>query len=140
MAVALVGGICAPLGTLSSCEMKSQSFSRNGQWKRFGTRELSVFIPAIPSTKKERKVTTSNRPFLTKSVHKQTSFQDGDKSVRQWIMANDWAISLDLTDTYLHVPIHPISRKYLRFVFEHQVFQFTALPLGMSLSPWIFTH
>ena len=62
------------------------------------------------------------------------------KSVRQSIMANDWAVSIDLTNAYLHVPINPISRKYLRFVFEHQVFQFTALLFGMSRSPWIFTQ
>ena len=42
-------------------------------------------------------------------------------------------------DAYLHVPIHPRSRKYLRFVYEHQVFQFMALPFGMALSPWICT-
>ena len=35
--------------------------------------------------------------------------------VRQAIQPNDWAISLDLTDAYLHVPIHRQSRKYLRF-------------------------
>ena len=61
------------------------------------------------------------------------------KSVRQPIMNNDWAVSIDLTDAYLHVLIHPQSRKYLRFVHEDQIFQFTALPFGMSLSPWIFT-
>ena len=61
------------------------------------------------------------------------------KSVKQSIMYNDWAVSIDLTDAYLHVPIQPISRKYLRFVYDHQVFQFTALPFGMSLSRWVFT-
>ena len=61
------------------------------------------------------------------------------KSVRQSIMINDWAVSIDLTDAYFHVPIHPRSRKYLRFIYEHQVFQFMTLPFGMSLSPWIFT-
>ena len=47
---------------------------------------------------------------------------------------NDCAVSIDLTDAYLHVLIHPQSRKYLRFVNEDQVFHFTALPFGMSLS------
>ena len=61
------------------------------------------------------------------------------KSVRQLIMYNDWAVSIDLTDAYLHIPIHPISRKYLLFVYNHQVFQFTALPFRMSLDPWVFT-
>ena len=61
------------------------------------------------------------------------------KSVRQSLLVNDWTVSIDVTDAYLHVPIHPRSRKYLRFMFKDQVFQFTALPFGMSLSPWIFT-
>ena len=95
-------------------------------------------FPAIPSAKTERKVMPSNRSFLTKSVYEQTAFQDGDSQVSK-TMANDWAVSIDLTDAYLHVRIHPRSRKYLRFVYEHQVFQFTTLPFGMSLSLWIFT-
>ena len=61
------------------------------------------------------------------------------KLVRQSMKLNDWAVSIDLTDAYLHVSIYPQSRKYLRFVHEDQVFQFTALPLGMSLSPLIFS-
>ena len=61
------------------------------------------------------------------------------KSVREAILAHDWTVSIDLTDAYLHVPIHPRSRKYLRFILKGQVFQSTALPFGMALSPWIFT-
>ena len=52
---------------------------------------------------------------------------------------NDWAVSIDLTDAYLHVPIHHQSRKYLRFVYEDQVYHFTALPFRMSFSPLIFS-
>ena len=62
------------------------------------------------------------------------------RSVRQSIVNNDWAVSIDLTDAYLHVPIHPRSRKYLRFVHEDQIFHFTALPFGMSQNPWILTR
>ena len=61
------------------------------------------------------------------------------KSVRQSMKHNDWAVSIDLTDAYLHVPIHPQSRKYLRFIYEDQVFHFTALPFEMSLSQLIFS-
>ena len=76
--------------------------------------------------------------LLNQYINKQHFKMETVKSVRQSIMANDWAVSIDLTDVYLHVPIHPRSRKYLRFVYEHQVFQFTALPFSMSLSQWIF--
>ena len=59
----------------------------------------SLFIfPTIPSTEKEWKVTTSNRPFLTKSVHKHHFKMETFKSVRPSIMANNWAVSIHLTD------------------------------------------
>ena len=77
--------------------------------------------------------------LLNHYIHKQHFKMETVKSVRQSIMDNDWAVSIDLMDAYLHVPIHPISRKYLQFVYDHQVFQFMALPFGMSLSLWIFT-
>ena len=49
-------------------------------------------------------------------------------SQRKAMSINDWAVSIDLTDAYLHILIHPQSRKYLRFAYEDQVLQFTALP------------
>ena len=76
--------------------------------------------------------------LLNHYIHKQHFKMETVKSIRQSIMHNDWAVSIDLTDAYLHVPIHPTFRKYLRFVYDHQVFQFTALPFGISLSPWVF--
>ena len=77
--------------------------------------------------------------LLNHYIHKQHFKMETVKSVRQSIMYNDWAVSIDLKDAYLHVPIHPISRKYLRFVYDHQAFQFTVLPFRMSLSLWVFT-
>ena len=70
-------------------------------------------------------------------MRKQPFKMETVKSVRQSILVIDWTVSIDLTDAYLHVPIHPRSKKYLPFMFEDQVFQFTALPFGMF--PWIFT-
>ena len=77
--------------------------------------------------------------LLNQYIRKQPFKLERVKSVRQSILVNDWPVSIDLTDAYLHVPIHPQSRKYLRFMFEDQVFQFIALPFRMSLSPWILT-
>ena len=84
------------------------------------------------------------RPVLDLSIpnqhiRKQPFKMETVKSVRQSILVNDWALSIDLKDAYLHVPIYPQSRKYLRFICEDQVFQFRALPFRMSPSPLIFT-
>ena len=59
--------------------------------------------------------------------------------VRNATYPKDWAISLDLTDAYLHVPIHVTSRKY-RFCLKGRVFQFRALPFGLATSPFVFTR
>ena len=46
----------------------------------------------------------------------------------------------DLQDVYFHVPIHPKSRKYLRFAFENKVYQFRVLPFSLNTVPQIFTR
>ena len=60
--------------------------------------------------------------------------------VRQSMRPKDWSVSVDLIDAFFHVPIHPRDRKWLRFVWNNQVFQFNVLPFGLSQSPWVFTR
>ena len=43
--------------------------------------------------------------------------------------------SIDLKDTYFHVPAHPDYRKYQRIVVGGKVFQFKALPFGLWPGP-----
>ena len=60
--------------------------------------------------------------------------------VVQTIVQGEWFTSIDLKDAYFHVPIHPEHRKYLRFAFQGQAYQFAVLPFGLSLAPRIFTR
>ncbi|KAK7103605.1 hypothetical protein V1264_018473 [Littorina saxatilis] len=60
-------------------------------------------------------------------------------SVREALRPGDWVTSFDLTDAYFHILIHPSDRKWLRFLWGERIFQFRALPFGLSLAPWIFT-
>jgi hypothetical protein len=62
------------------------------------------------------------------------------RSLSKAIRIGDWAISLDLSDAYLHVPIHPDHRRYLRFCHEGKVYEFLCLPFGLSTAPWLFTR
>ena len=61
-------------------------------------------------------------------------------SVLNTVSVGDWAFTVDLTDAYLHVPIHKESQKYLRFSIEGQVLQFQALPFGLNTAPRLFTR
>ena len=60
------------------------------------------------------------------------------ETIRASLNPGEWVLSIDLSDTYLHIPIHPNSRKYLRFCHKSQVFQFTSLPFGLATAPQVF--
>ena len=77
---------------------------------------------------------------LNHFVCTQTFKMETQRKVKDAVQLNDWAFSLDLTDAYMHVPIHRRSRKYLRFTLRGQVYQFKALPFGLSTSPFVFTR
>ena len=60
-------------------------------------------------------------------------------SVRASIKENEWTVSIDIQDAYLHVPMARSVRKYLRFMVNGRVYQFTCLPFGLATSPREFT-
>ena len=45
-----------------------------------------------------------------------------------------------MKDAYFRFPIHPQSRRFLRFVFDGQVYQFRAMCFGLSTAPQVFTR
>lgn len=47
--------------------------------------------------------------------------------------------TVDLKDAYFLVPISNESKKYLRFKFKNDTYEFQCLPFGLSLAPLIFT-
>ena len=62
------------------------------------------------------------------------------QSVLQSLRPGDWMVSLALQDAYLQVPIHPDSRRYLRFCIGPHTFQFRSLCFGLSSAPQVFTR
>ena len=57
----------------------------------------------------------------------------------QLVTPGAFMASLDLSDAYYSVPIHHSSRKYLRFSHGGQLYQFCALPNGLTSAPRAFT-
>ena len=49
--------------------------------------------------------------LLNQYIRKQPFKMETVNSVHQSILVNNWAVSIDLTDAYLHVPIHSQPRK-----------------------------
>lgn len=55
------------------------------------------------------------------------------------IRKGDFLTSIDLTEAYLHIPIFPPHRRFLRFYYEGVHYQYRALPFGLSSAPCTFT-
>lgn len=64
--------------------------------------------------------------------------EDG-RTVTKLLAQNCYMASLDLKDAYYLIPIDPLFRKFLRFYFNGQLYQFTCLPFGLCTAPYLFT-
>ncbi len=76
---------------------------------------------------------------LNKNLSVQHFKMDTIHTAAQLITNGSFLASVDLRDAYYSVPIHPDHRKYLRFVWHDQRYQFKALPNGLSTAPRLFT-
>ena len=54
------------------------------------------------------------------------------------LIADGWAVTIDLYDAYLHVPIHQDSPRLLGFQYLNQTFLYQVLPFGLKDSPGVF--
>ncbi|XP_034289304.1 uncharacterized protein LOC117675085 [Pantherophis guttatus] len=61
------------------------------------------------------------------------------QTILEGIRVGDLLSSIDLTEAYLHVPILPSHRRFLRFCFANNHYQYRALPFGLSSAPRVFT-
>ena len=61
------------------------------------------------------------------------------QSVPDIIRSGFFFCSIDLSDAYFCATVRREFRKYLRFIWDDQLFQFTCLPQGLSSSPRLYT-
>lgn len=64
--------------------------------------------------------------------------EDG-RTVMKIIFKDCYMATIDLKDAYYLIPIAKSDRKYLRFIFKGQLYQFTCLPFGLCTAPYVFT-
>ena len=77
--------------------------------------------------------------LLNKFIRKVHFRMDSFDSIMAMICPGDWLVSIDLSDAYHTVAMHPLSMPFLSFVLHHIYYQFTRLPQGLSSSPRVFT-
>ena len=92
----------------------------------------------VPKKNGKMRPVINLRP-LNKYLRKTHFKMDTLSKVLNLVKPKDWAISLDLSDAYLHVPIFWKHRKFLRFCVNKKCYQFKALCFGSTSAPRVFT-
>ena len=59
--------------------------------------------------------------------------------IRNAICKGEWVVSIDLTGSYFHIPLHEKSQYLLRFHVAGKTYQFRALPFGIATAPLEFS-
>ena len=98
-----------------------------------------LLFKRIPGTEVYRRLASSHRSKESERPHSCATFPYVHDRLCA-VEKGDYAFKIDLQDAYFHVPIHPSSRKYLRFAFENRVYQFQVLPFGLNTAPQVFTR
>ena len=86
----------------------------------------------------------SQRPILNlKNLNKYIPYihfkMENLKNVKNIIKVNDWMVKLDLKDAYFTLPLSQKSWKYVRFLWEEDIYQFLCLCFGLGPAPRLFT-
>jgi hypothetical protein len=80
-----------------------------------------------------------NLKSLNKFVEHLHFKMEGVSVLRGMVRKGDFFTKIDLQDAYLTIPIHPDHAKFLQFIWNGALFQFTCLCFGLSSAPWSFT-
>ena len=65
---------------------------------------------------------------------------DTSQVIRDALVPNLWASSIDFSDAYHHIPIHKNYRCFLAFQIGEVTYRYCACPFGLSPLPQVFTE
>ena len=80
-----------------------------------------------------------NLKVLNQHLRTPSFSMETTSSVIACLQGSRWAATIDLQDAYNHILIHPRARPFLRFAHHNKLWQFRALPFGLSTAPFPFT-
>ena len=96
-------------------------------------------IFAVPKPGEKWRVVINLKP-LNEFVAKETFRMETARDVRTLLKPGDFGAVIDLTDAYYTVKLHESSRKYCRFIVDGIIYEYVALPMGLTCSARIFTR
>ena len=77
--------------------------------------------------------------WVNKHIEYQHFKMNSLNTAKEMLRQDCWMGSIDLKDAYYSVLMHPHDRKFLRFRWKGILYQFKAMPNGISCAPYFFT-
>ena len=99
---------------------------------------VSNVFPVMKKDGLSARVILNLRP-LNKCIVYRHFKMDSLQSVLPLIKKDNYFASIDLVDAYFSVPVAPSERKWLRFLWNGVLFQYTCMPQGLTSAPRLFT-
>jgi site-specific recombinase XerD len=65
---------------------------------------------------------------------------EDQRTARLLIEQNHYAVSIDITKAYHHIPVSEGMKPYLAFNYNHEFYRYIGMPFGIRNAPRIFTH
>ena len=94
---------------------------------------------AVPKPGGKWRVVINMKP-LNEHVQKESFQMETSRDVSSLLKPGDHAAVVDLTDAYYTVKLHEDSRKYCWFIIDGIVYEYVALPMGLTCSARVFTR
>lgn len=76
---------------------------------------------------------------LNKFIETEHFKLEDERIIKRLLTPNCYMASIDLQNAYYLIPIRKSDRKFLRFSFKGNLFEFTCLPFGLNTAPYTFT-
>ena len=119
--------------------------NRSGNTRAFGKRgnisnifnKRGVFKQSVSGPKEEWGSTSSDKPKKSEQIS--TLKMEGFHSLTHMLKKGDFLCKIDLKDAYFSVPLHKSSRKFVRFQWAGNLYEFGSLCFGLAPAPRIFT-
>lgn len=80
-----------------------------------------------------------NLKKLNKYIHAEHFKMEDTRTAMKLMTPHCYMVNLDLKEAYFLVPVYKQHRKFLRFYFNKNLYEFCALPFGLCSAPHIFT-
>ena len=62
------------------------------------------------------------------------------EKLRKALPVSTFFAKIDISDAFLHCPLHPRFQKFVAFTMEGNLYFFRAMPFGLNIAPMIYTR